>query len=595
MGIENHLERLNRPPSHELREEEKVAVLDLERQLTQGIDLRANLQTTLLTPRGREQPPVKGIERVWEIKVNTYNYFPDYFLTSDGRNSLEQALGRSIDEFVDANEVSRFLFNINYSQLSLEQNAALKSLQASSSEYAENILVQAFVDSGYNPDIQLPNLERITITRDPEALLDKLGQMRNLKQFLKDCRQGIDLDMISPAQANATRTILDIHQRKLNEMLSGAVVAARAYLNDHQRYFAGDSDNIANQLAEQAGINNDDGEFDQTRQRSFAQFDIFRQGAGDRDTEGDNTAIGQEAIDDVINSSNGNVDAVENARYRDIAETVFIEAEEWVTWAKKVLREYGLLSEEGDYDSDRPGRAKDDLWQVVVDPKVVSLNVSSRLGAVQIPARFRRRLGSILPNGAAPILDHELAHVIQNENKMRLGLSIFNMVGTDRAVANFEAGAIAWEREAHSVLFGNVRGVNTFYLEGMRAKIAGGDWQTVMKAMYANMLTANPNRDPRELAALAVNRSRRLFNHGGDVNDTSKYLTDSKDLVYLEQELIARKLHEYGMQHLLLVGGVNLSTLADLYEAGMLDMEKLFLPTRRPTEIIDDELQAKLN
>jgi hypothetical protein len=103
-----------------------------------------------------------------------------------------------------------------------------------------------------------------------------------------------------------------------------------------------------------------------------------------------------------------------------------------------------------DYDKDRSGRAPDELWQVVDDPSVTNLSVDGQQGVIRVSfgKRGERELASLTPAGAVPVLDHEFTHLIQHENKQRIGLAITDKVGMDRADIVQEAGAILAEAKA---------------------------------------------------------------------------------------------------------------------------------------------------
>ena len=77
-----------------------------------------------------------------------------------------------------------------------------------------------------------------------------------------------------------------------------------------------------------------------------------------------------------------------------------------------------------------------------------------------------------------------------------------------------------------------------------------------------------------------------MFNNGGELSlSASPFLTNSKDLVYLEQELVVRELEKVGKQHYLLVGELNLQTIAELHQIGMFDEDEFVFP-KKPSQIL---------
>ena len=146
-------------------------------------------------------------------------------------------------------------------------------------------------------------------------------------------------------------------------------------------------------------------------------------------------------------------------------------------------------------------------------------------------------------------------------------------------------------------MFGQVSTPNIDYLRGAQARIKGGGYADCVKAFYESQVAKNPNKDKREAAELAADRTLRLFRSGGQTAEASPYFTHSGGgtLEYLEQELLAKELRGTPLEPMFYLTGVNLEMLAELHKIGLFDIKNIKLPPVPVEDIIKEEIDKKLS
>ncbi len=82
-------------------------------------------------------------------------------------------------------------------------------------------------------------------------------------------------------------------------------------------------------------------------------------------------------------------------------------------------------------------------------------------------------------------------------------------------------------------------------------------------------------KELRKKIKVSINSAKRLFRGGIDFDSDSKYLSKSKDTVYLEQFFLAQEMREAGLEKYAFLGGVNLRTIKDLLEIGVLKQDDI--------------------
>lgn len=582
--LDGALETLQKPPLIELTDEERGRVLQVEATLTHAEDL--NKELMVITPTS-----VRGVERIWRKEINSTKFFLDYMLTEEGLRHIKEVFGDE-PELITLEEMKDFLYTREFSGRSTKQ---LDKLSGAGRGYAEERMVHQFVAGGFASTYEVEDPHAVTIIRNPGVLVQKTKEYRDLKNYLRAYERIIKENHSN--EGLALQAITKMHKRRVNELIAGLYDEASHFLLQANHNPSPENVRLAHQISESlAAPTLISGP---RRFRQLARLDRFMNGAGEWQKR-NMTPISKE-VEDLVEKmwQKGEGGQLATYRYKGQEELLerSIDAVTMQTWLKQVLgsNEYALLSKVSDqeYKSDREVRAQDDKWQVVISEKAASLAINSKQGVMKVPARFNRKLASRAPAGAIPVADHEVVHVIQHENKKRLGFSLTEQVGMDRSDVISEAGGILWEQEAQERLFGNARTVNPQYYAAAREKLQGGSLKDCAKGFFDSAMRMNPGSDRLEAMKLAVNRAMRLFRNGGDYTDISGYLTNSQPLVYVEQELLTRSLIEHNLEKLLLINGINIEMLSQLHQVGLLSLDSIWEPSKRPSEMLEDEI-AKL-
>lgn len=573
-GIERSIEELTRDSEVLLSEQEKQAVLDYERVLL--YDSEGGSET------------LEGLETVWKKLVLESEFYLDYFLTPEGKQLLMDQLGVHETEvdFDSLDEIETFFYRLDYSNFDTKN---VDILSGSSRQYSEEVMLQQFEAQQYAVTDAVENPRKMSVVRNPKILFEKISGYRKLKEFYKQEKASLESELYElqrDAEANesrirvvhAQRALLKIYRRRLNTLIAELYYAA--YKVTVQSEAIGLEYDFADYF-KSIGQNPNEG----TIHKILSRLDRFINGSGDT-----SSPISAEIEHMVAESRIAGIDSegqpVDNHDKTGIETEAMITASELKNWMEVVLRQHDLLSSSTDFDSDREGPAEDGKWQVVITPKSTSISRNSRQKVIKIAPDFKRTISSLVPAGAIPVLDHELTHLFQDENRIRLGLRIFDNVRTDRATATMEAGAIMVETETQKELFGQERKPNFNYYAAVKRRLNGGSYKECVKAFYDSLMATDPDSDKRKAMKLAINRTARLFRGGGRFDSTDGSITNSKDLVYLEQEFLAEQLAKVNAQRFLFIGGVSLQTLAELHAVGLFDESKMQYPTERPSDTL---------
>jgi len=572
--ISEALEKLKAEPEVELNAEQREVVQNFERELTKGPD---------------------GLEAAWQLKINSTVFYPEYFQTDKGRAEFYEVIGREMAaDKTDFEDVAAQLYETDYSVV---ESKKLASLANSSRSYADARVLEQFAASNYESVEDVDNPARLTVVRNPDVLAEQIAKYRALKD--KHRELGLNLDKGEGAVVEAEKVMLTIHRRRLNQLIAETYPMAANLVRQEKIVDDGSYNDSLKQIDENMrgmGLMTGD-----QAAKSLGRLDKFRRGVGAKDSAGKYSQVRVELLkvaEKLIEESGSS--ERDECVFSDVDEETLaatnVTAQEWSEWAREALDHYGLLSDQAKFDFGRAGRAKDGKWQVVIDPNRRSIDVEGRRGVVLVPKKFDRpvvqRGGA--SGGAAGVLDHEIAHVIQNENGAKLGLAIMERVGMDRSNVLFEGGAVEWEAAAQDRLFGIKRPVNTAYLKAIQTKLAGGSYKQCMQSYFDETRMRNPKIDIERAAKVAIGSTTRLFRRGGSFSDTSHHLTDSSSLVYLEQERVARQLEKAGQADLMMIGWTNIEMLAELKRVDMLNTDAMKIPDKRPTEIVEERIRSKI-
>jgi hypothetical protein len=275
------------------------------------------------------------------------------------------------------------------------------------------------------------------------------------------------------------------------------------------------------------------------------------------------------------------------------AKTIPVTIDQWVGWVEKFLDTNHLLSSEssGTYHPDRPSSAADGKWQVVIRNDKTVLSINSVQKVIIVPGKsWNRTLDK-----AVVTLDHEMAHVIQAENRARIKLAIFDNVGLDRSSSYKEGGAVIWESEAYQQFFGHERPTTSNYHRAAAAILDGGSLRDAALAFFNNDRQRNPSNNLTKAAKEAVDRAMRFYRNSGIYSFNTPHLTNSQPLSYLEQELVAESLKGTKYEPLLFIANLNLQAALELESMGLFDLSEIHKPSHRPSQLIESEIHQLLN
>jgi len=588
-NIDSSITILSLPPEIVSTEEERRNAFMIESALTKGQDLYG----VLLVDNSANRPKVRGVEKIYlENKVNTLDFFVDYFTSSrEGFHALVLLRFEPNGDEVHDTEIIEFLSGFDYSSIPAN---SIAEVAGESRQFVEKTIADQMEENNFESIDGLTVPTKITIVKNPEKLATKIMELRDLKEFLKKYSQAESV--VNSPQISA---VVNMHSRRVNDLIVSSYSDVLALI---KQYKASPNKKSEDAIQQIRAANATPFFSDDIGGSALSRIDKYMNGAGEEIEDGDYSPISDSAVDvakEIISDKDEKVASAggKYSEYSELFDKVKVDAPEFQNWVKKVIKEYGILSNipESEYSPDRAGCAEDGNWQVVIHPTVDNLAIDGKQRVVKIPVDLKKSLAQLSPAGAVPVLDHEVGgHVVQWENKKRMGLSITEVVEIDRSDVYKEGGGIMEETDTQKVLFGQDRGTNIDYITASMAKLNGLNYLDCVKAFFDSNMASDPKKSKRGAAKLAANRVLRLFRNGGALEDESNFLSNSQPLVYLEQDLVVKKLKEKGMEKLLHFG-INLDVLADLHRVGLIDIRNIWIPDKKPSEILEPEIREKFD
>lgn len=655
-GIDLLIEAEKPNVDEKLSDVEKQEVLQWERNLTKGIISKPTSKTlspveTLLemtkNPQLQETEKIVGIEEIYKTNVPTLTFSLEYFKTEKGKKELAGLPPKSAKTLTPA-DVKRKLSQIRPGDKAYSD--AVAKLAGNSRDYGEQKMLDKFMAQREKWD-HVPLPTKFSVVQNPTNLANNIWNLRVLKRELKEIRRNIThSDTDGPTECEeggfkpskiekAKLILLEAHQRRINVMLIESYghvltlidqVDAGDTLSETELYAimngnigvpsrlvgvskilrnessANDSESKEHQDAKKPVNKNDEKRMqaEKSRLRIMEKIDKLKHGTTDEfkviDPQLETLFEGSPKKEDNTTNDEPILTQDQIAKARQIKITPV----EYKSWFEEVLTKYDILSsDQSEFNFSDPKPASDGKWRVVLNPSAKVLDVSNKLKTIYLPASEDRFLHAPT-KGAIVTMQHEIAHAIQEENKIRLGgdtgIGLMN-IGMGRTSLNHEAGAIMWESEAKKRWFGEDRPVNPHYLRAAQKRLEGKGYRECVKAYYESQLEQNKDdlsaglTQKRDLAKLAIKNTSRIFGKGSPFQSKVAHLTNSKALAYVEQEILIQRLRQVGMTDLLLLGGVNYDLLAEMIRIGLVDLSSLKIPDRSPSEIIKDKILAKIN
>lgn len=481
-----------------------------------------------------------------------------------GMHTLAQKLTFYVEYFNDTDQGRADADALGFGNLTTEQLAQrlldiaqtqptghLKQIAERSSNWSRQLLVDQLAQpEGNDVTFRLP--ARLTVNYEPERLLAKARAMVAYRQFFADAQDRLAAEP-DELLTQAKRALIHVHMGRLNAMAATDVYPGLLSLEEQLtrsrpsgqvRAWAIELARIAPALGRLHALEGD--ERKAAREAYAKHLDAIRQGAPLELDEVD----GQEAS---IFAQQALVELTEATRIeRSIAEltpTDLTRELEGATWdaqqikqlVEAVLREWGMLSGQAvtwqEVDN-REGFAPDEKFQVIITPRRKNMSVDSTRRIVNIPEDTLRPLVGLYPAGVLPLVAHELSHVLQAYADYELGQQIpLARVKGRRYRILREAGGAYQEKVLRRDYFGLDREPNLHYLVAYAAKMSGANRLQVARAFYDSLVDGKVLTSEEAQAArqLAVNRTARLYRHGGH---------SSQALDYVEQSVVCGVLME---------------------------------------------------
>lgn len=580
------IEALSRPPERELTEEDRFEVTTFERALARG-----EVPFGVLAPE-KIRRPEKSLREIYDMNIREEKYCVEYFLQPEVfAQNFPEAQGLTIEQrssYVRAEMARRIANPERRPKLQVFSDSKLFAR-----EILENNLRQLDRTGSYDVRSE-PSYERGL--RDPELLLEKAEALREVRGYYRDIQKQVG--SIGGKNAELKKELLTMHAEKVNALTATVYREALSLIRqDREGQILTEEQKERMKVALPALRKRTDREVSVEAgfvdRESFARFldriDKFLMGV---DREGD---MGH--VPDVLRKLRESYQFQEGETrpdyaYVDVDQEVLAErkvtAEELQSMVEMVLAEYGLLSAQRDYDPDSDDPATDGKWRAVIDPKKSrkTLGVDIKKRCVMIPQKFNRTLGQSRPAGALPVLDHETTHVIQSHNAELLGLELFSTLGAARSSGWLEAGGVAAETASLETLFGKDRRVNFTYLAALERRLEGGSIVECAHEFLKVRRRDDPEGDYDKIVSSAIGGTLRLYNSGGELTHGTPYVARSGALAYAEQKVLADALPKE-QRWMLYIGRSSLQSIATLYRLGWIEKEKLLIPERLPSEVVE--------
>ncbi len=587
------IEALSRPPERELSHEDRFEVTAFEHALAQG-----EVPFGVLSPENIRKPE-KSMREIYDMTIREEKYCVDYFVQPEVyAENFPEAQDIPLEQrpsYVRA-EMARRITDP-------ERRPKLEALSESklfAREILEDNLRQLDQTGSYDSESD-PSYERGL--RDPELFLEKAEALREMRGYYRDVQKQVG--SIGGKNAELKKELMTMHVERVNILTAAVYREALSLIRqDREGHILTEEQKERMKVALPALRRRTDREESVEAgfvdRENFARFldrlDKFLNGI---DREGDKGHIPdvlrrlQETYEFQVGETRPDY------AYADVDPEILakrkVSAEELQTMSDLVLAEYGLLSSHAEYDSESDDPAPDGKWRSVIDPKTSrkTLGIVGKKRCVMIPQAFKRTLGQSRPAGALPVLDHEIAHVLQNHNAELLGLELFSTLGAARSSGWLEAGGVAMETASLDALFGKDRRVNFTYLAALEKRLEGGSIVECAHEFLKVRRLDDPDGDYNKAVTAAIGGTLRLYNSGGELTHGTPYVARSGALEYAEQKVLADALPAE-QRWMLYIGKSSLQSIATLYRLGWIAKEKLLIPERLPSEIVEPYVRTNI-
>lgn len=530
------------------------------------------------------------LEEAFDIKTRSITLSTDYFWTEAGVVDLEKLFPGSPKP--QTKQEMNELFYRRQSILATMDEQELDKISEVAAAYADNKLEES-VFRGLDSQgfLNLDSIEypaSVALMLNPGLAVKKLDLLMNLRKKVKTTLGSRDKTNLDEAK----KILAQIYLPRINEMISGLAEFTLRIFKKRDALGEESLSSDEKQLLSRAV-----GGKNPVRARGLHDKFVF--GVSPEKTDkGDYVQIGKAInakLSVVLDAREGADVSINQALLAkgldpDKVRASNILPEQRGVWAKRILAAYGVLSEESgdDYVSGQGHPAKDGKWRFVSrkDRKTKAINFKQK---VVLDSAVTQ---DDIIKALVVLCGHEIeGHVVQQINKEKIPLRIFQKVGGDRRHLLSEGGAVYNEQTLLKDLFGYDRLVKPTYLLAMEARKKGGDYAECLLMAYGVIISElrsaydlNDAKDferftkeVKKSLKMLISSVRRVFS-GVAFSDKTGILPNTKDTVYTEQEILMEKLNERGMTKLAFVGGMNIRNITALIKLGLLDFDQIETP-----------------
>lgn len=529
------------------------------------------------------------LEEIDGLKIDSVAFYPEYFLTNEGRKVFKDSVGIEIEgETVE--QIKIFLLT-SRAILSKVPGKTLSDLVGKSRLFSEEAIFEALKGT-FNENMEadfssVSNPDRQALILNPEDALKKIDRLRKFKAQIKiQDKNENNNDSLELAKEK----IRSLYRKKTNEIIITSAYAAV--------WASQASELIEDSLTDEEKLLKNMYPGVQKFEKMYSRYDKVLHGASkEYDENGYRKQVGND-LNEYANSlsiKHADNEYIKRAKIKEKGLDVEklseknITQEQFSAWVNEYLEFYGQKSDypASEFDQKRKGSAPDGKWQFVArDEYEGRMAADQKLRIIRSGTKNKSITGTL-----ATLLGHECTHAVQGFNQSKVPLRLFKKVGGDRAAVFSEGGAKQMEQEVARKLFGYESMSHPYFIAAMQRKLEGGTYLDCVKAFYEGKLKNLLEKKKggilteEEFIEKSENwlkesliKTKRLFHFSDSLDSTNSFLTKSKDTVYAEQILLVEKLKENGLEKYAYIRGFNLDTLAILAEIGMLNLAEIQQP-----------------
>jgi len=530
-----------------------------------------------------ERRMLPDLKDLYERHIISSVWFLDWFLTEEGREAIQHHFEEDIPNTRDG--LRAFLYthqdqirnNIPGKQRKQLANDSWKFVQKDVKEY----LISCVNSHGDMVRPQRAAPERITIILDLEGLCENLRIADELLERLDVIEKDLNREVGEDVPEGFIEDMVAMYRERVRELqlsyyVSGYPIAEKERVVG-LKHLSNEEHHVFDWIPFQPRIRSWDA--------WAGEQDDIRYGSELAHLLGYDFSFGVEALAEYADEHTEERKQYCYEAYNRTKQQTY-SAFKVKSWADDLLNRYEFLSEHTEYQEDRAGPPPDDKWQVVLT-STSHFRVIPKQKVVTFPKGEDMSLKRALPVA----LGHELeGHVLQHENKTEVIPGLFQYVGGARRMLLAEGGAKAVEEEVFRQKFGLFPPPEPDYVAAIQERLRGGGFLECVRATYqahiagyqelkreGKLTEDDLERVISSQMQRSISKARRVF-RDGTMQRNDGYVTNSKDLVYLEQDLVREVLAEYGLEWAAYAGGMSLENLRRVLQWGLLSESQITTP-----------------